>query len=442
MILKASQRGGGKQLAVHLLKTDENEHVEVHDIRGFVAEDITGAFQEAHAISKATKCRQFLFSLSLNPPETENVPISVFENAIDDVEKSLGLTDQPRVIVFHEKEGRRHAHCVWSRINIDEMKAVQMSYFKHKLNDISKSLYLDHNWKLPKGFIDKEQKSPLNYSRAEWQKAKRTRQNPKHIKMTLQECWNVSDSKSAFENALAERGYFLAQGSKSRFVTVDIHGEVYSLSRQLGVKIADLKSKLGEQKKLQSVQDAKQKIGGQLAILFKKHGDEINLKHEKLLRPILLEKQRMASQHKSLRSDLNLMQENRWKSEEVARSNRLRKGFKGIWDRLTGTYQRVRKQNEKEVLNNTRRDRVEREKLIFSQLTVRRHLQSKLLELRKVNREEKMQLYKNIKTQNQQLGSQSNLRELLDKLKQDDRHEPNDRQHLLKKDKGGPDFSI
>ena len=45
MILKESQRGGGKQLAVHLLKTDENEHVEVHDIRGFVADDVTGAFQ-------------------------------------------------------------------------------------------------------------------------------------------------------------------------------------------------------------------------------------------------------------------------------------------------------------------------------------------------------------------------------------------------------------
>ena len=151
MILKASQRGGGKQLAVHLLKTDENEHVEVHDIRGFVADDVTGAFQEAHAISKATKCRQFLFSLSLNPPETENVPIETFESAIADVEKSLGLTDQPRVIVFHEKEGRRHAHCVWSRIDIDEMKAVQMSYFKRKLNDIAKNLYLDNDWTLPNG---------------------------------------------------------------------------------------------------------------------------------------------------------------------------------------------------------------------------------------------------------------------------------------------------
>ncbi len=32
MILKASQRGGGKALALHLLKTTENEHVDVHGL--------------------------------------------------------------------------------------------------------------------------------------------------------------------------------------------------------------------------------------------------------------------------------------------------------------------------------------------------------------------------------------------------------------------------
>lgn len=36
MILKASQRSGGKQLGLHLLKTEENEHVEIHEVSGFV----------------------------------------------------------------------------------------------------------------------------------------------------------------------------------------------------------------------------------------------------------------------------------------------------------------------------------------------------------------------------------------------------------------------
>ena len=40
MILKGSQRGGAKQLAQHLLKTEENEHVAVHELRGFIAESL------------------------------------------------------------------------------------------------------------------------------------------------------------------------------------------------------------------------------------------------------------------------------------------------------------------------------------------------------------------------------------------------------------------
>ena len=54
MILKGSQRGGAIQLASHLLKA-ENEHVEIHEMRGFISDDLHGAFNEAHAIAKGTK---------------------------------------------------------------------------------------------------------------------------------------------------------------------------------------------------------------------------------------------------------------------------------------------------------------------------------------------------------------------------------------------------
>ena len=46
MILKASQRGSAMELAKHLLKAATNEHVEVHDLRGFVADDLQGALRE------------------------------------------------------------------------------------------------------------------------------------------------------------------------------------------------------------------------------------------------------------------------------------------------------------------------------------------------------------------------------------------------------------
>ena len=94
MILKGSQRGGGKQLALHLLRTDENDHVEVHDLRGFVSEDVVAAFKEAQAVSRGTKCRQFLFSLSLNPPPDVFVDIPVFERAIARIEETLEIVKE------------------------------------------------------------------------------------------------------------------------------------------------------------------------------------------------------------------------------------------------------------------------------------------------------------------------------------------------------------
>ena len=150
MILVGSQRGGGRDLARHLLKND-NERVIVHDVRGFVANDLNGAFQESYAISRGTKCKQHLFSLSLNPPQEADASVEDFEDAVARSEKALGLDKQPRAIVLHEKIGadgkvRRHAHAVWCRIDADNMKAVQLSFTHKTLQALARDLYRDRDW--------------------------------------------------------------------------------------------------------------------------------------------------------------------------------------------------------------------------------------------------------------------------------------------------------
>ncbi|MFS4438016.1 hypothetical protein ACMA5I_07365 [Paracoccaceae bacterium GXU_MW_L88] len=60
MIMVGNQRGNGLKLAAHLMNARDNEHVEVHELRGFTANTLHGAFQEADAISKGTKCQQYL----------------------------------------------------------------------------------------------------------------------------------------------------------------------------------------------------------------------------------------------------------------------------------------------------------------------------------------------------------------------------------------------
>lgn len=221
MILKASQRGSGQDLAANLMKIDDNEHVSLHEVRGFASNNLKGAFREAEAVSRGTRCRQPLFSLSLSPPGHAHVSVEVFEQVVDRIENRLGLAGQPRAIVFHEKDGRRHAHCVWSRIDADTMTARPLPFFKTKLMSISRELYLENGWKMPRGLANSAERNPTNFTLAEWQQAKRQGIDPRWLKSTLQDCWKRSDSAPAFGLSLEEHGLFLAKGDKRGFVVLD-----------------------------------------------------------------------------------------------------------------------------------------------------------------------------------------------------------------------------
>ncbi len=396
MILKGSQRAGGRQMALHLLNGEQNEHVNVHEVRGFIASDVLGALNEAYALSKGTQCKQFMYSLSLSPPETEKVDIATFEHTLERVEKKLGLEGQPRVVVFHEKEGRRHAHCVWSRIDYENMKAINISHPKIKLNDLAKSLYLEHGWKMPEGFRDKSRKNPLNYTRAEWQQAARIGRKAPDIKREFQECWAVSDTKATFENALGEQGYYLARGDKRGFVVIDVHGEVYSLARQLGQKAKALEGRLGKPSALPSVETIKSNVQGKLKNLFKKYADELQSQHRAQLQPLFDAKKQMVEQQRALRSTLHEYQEKRWHAEEMKRSARIRNGFKGLWDKLNGKYWKTRKRNEQEAWQAYIRDRKQREEMIFKQLSERQQLQEQFTQLQAVHLKERQALIKDL----------------------------------------------
>lgn len=375
MILKGSQRGGGMQLAAHLTRLDENDHVEVHNVRGFVSSDLTSALMEAYAVSRGTKCRQFLFSLSLSPPPAENVPVPVFENAIEEIEKRLGLAGQPRVIVFHEKEGRRHAHSVWSRIKSEEMKAINLSHTRLKLRDISRQLYFEHGWRMPRGLANSEERNPLNFTRAEWQRAKLFKKDPREIKELFRECWAMSDSHKAFAQALAARGYYLARGDERRFVAVDIDRGVYAIARWCGVRTKDVAARLGDPEKLSSVEKVKRELVGKAREKLK--GFVVEAEREFALAADNFNARRAAlvGKQRKERSALQQAQSERWKKESLERAQRFRKGLRGIWDRLTGTHSSIAKQNEHEVTRAHDRDERERQTLIERHLRERNSLQ-------------------------------------------------------------------
>lgn len=371
MILKGSQRGGARQLAAHLLNARDNEHVEVHELRGFCADDLHGAFQEIDATSRGTRAKQFLFSLSLNPPPREHVPAEAFEAAIEAIERKLGLEGQPRAVVFHEKEGRRHAHAVWSRIDAGRMKAIDLPHFKRKLQDVSRQLYREHGWTMPRGLANGKDRNPLNFTRAEWEQAKRARQDPQALKALFQRCWEQADSGEAYARALAERGYTLAQGDRRAFVAVDFRGQVYAIAKWSGIKTKDVRGRLEPLKDVPSVDQAKAAIAARMTEALRNYVREAETAHQKQAAALAMQRAQLVQKQRKERADLAAAQEQRWARETALRASRLNKGVRGLWDRITGRRGKQAKENEREALTALQRDRREKDALIARHLDER-----------------------------------------------------------------------
>lgn len=374
MILKGSQRGGGVQLAAHLYRLDDNQHVEVHQIRGFVADDLFGALKEVQAISRGTKCKQYLFSLSLNPPDQENVQVSVFEKAIEEIELTMGLIGQPRVIVFHEKFGRRHAHCVWSRISAEEMKAVKLSHFKFKLREHSRQLYIENGWHMPPGLVNSAERNPFSFSREEWQQAKRVGRNPKAIREIFQDCWPTSDSLKTFQDAMQARGFYLAQGDRRGFVAVDWQGEVYAIAKWAGIRTKVVSAKLGDRRQLPSVSTVQSSLAERIDDKFRHFAKEVRQEFHASTYGLEEKHKKLIESHRAQRSVFDQAQRSRWILEEQARAARFRKGLKGLWDWVNGRRRAIQQQNEIGIAAAKTRDDRERSDLVFKQLAESRAL--------------------------------------------------------------------
>ena len=379
MIFSASQRAGAMELAAHLLNGDENDHVTLHEIRGFLADTLEGAFREIEAISRGTRCQKFLFSLSLNPPDYADVPIEDFEAAIEEIERKLGLLDQPRVIVFHEKNGRRHCHVVWSRLmysaHAQRMVAIRMSHFKHKLMEISRFQFLKHGWKLPAGMKRAADRSPWHLSREEHRQAVRLSEDPRALKALFKGAWEQSDTLQTFAAALQERGMLLARGDRRGFVALDMAGGIYSLTRWIDIGTRELKARLGKPETLPTVEQAKTYIAERMGENLQRYIAESRQRAKAIRQPLVEETRAMALVQRAERAQLIENQQKRWVEETKLRTARLPIGMKWLWQKASGKYQKIRAQNEAETKACLERDRKELHALVREHLLERQELQ-------------------------------------------------------------------
>ncbi|PZQ75291.1 MAG: relaxase [Sphingomonas sp.] len=235
MIPFASQRGGGQDLATHLQNAYDNEIAEVVEIRGAVADDLHGAFKEWEVQAETlTRCQKYLYSMSINPdPAQGELTREQYFDYIARVEEALGLSDQPRAVVFHTKQGREHCHVVWSRIDAEHQKAVHIGFDRLALMQVTRDFARRHFLDLPAGYDKSRQKGQDSlYERVQQNQTGLSKADHKE---RVTEAWRHSDDARSFVQALAERGYILATG-KRPYVLVDFYGGSHSLAKLIDDK--------------------------------------------------------------------------------------------------------------------------------------------------------------------------------------------------------------
>jgi hypothetical protein len=269
VIIKGKSRSGAAALAAHLTSA-KNERVDVAEIRGLFAQDLSGALREMEDVASGSTCGLFMYHASIDPDARYSMTREQWRESVDVLEKNLGLSDQPRAVVMHVKEGREHCHVVWSRINIETMKGISDSHNFRKHEETARDLERRFGHERVQGaHVEREgRKRPdRTPSRADIQQQERAGKSGRaavaavnQVKAELTALWHQTGTGREFADALAARGYVLARGDRRDFVVVDSVGAVHSLSRRIeGVTAASVRERMNDvdRDNLPSVAEAK-----------------------------------------------------------------------------------------------------------------------------------------------------------------------------------------
>lgn len=246
MIIKGKSRSGPKELAVHLGNAEKNERVTLLETRGTVAQDLRGALAEMDALAVGTRCTKPLYHAAISPEPPHRLSPEQRADAINALEERLGLTGQPRAVVLHRKFGREHIHVVWSRIDLEHMKAIPDSHNYRKHEEVARDLERRFGHDRVQGAhherdgVERPARTP---SRSELRQEERTGITGKQVRVEVTAAFRGSDGPEAFKAALEELGYTIARGDRRDFVIVDRAGGIHSLARRIeGVKAAELRA--------------------------------------------------------------------------------------------------------------------------------------------------------------------------------------------------------
>ena len=253
MIIKGSSRGQSApdthRLAMHLL-SDENEAVEVIQIRGVASTALPTALEEMRLITLGSRARRGLYhaSISLDRDEAPTMGTARWLEAVDELERRLGIIGHQRAVVRHIKKHREHVHVVWCRVHPTTLKLTRDSQNYRKHEECSRALEARWNLRQVVGVHTRTRGTPRPVAvgtHGDWQAQERTGIAVNGVAEAFTDAWRTTATGKQFATAIQREGFQLARGRRG-IVAVDDAGTPHSLPRRLQLRADQVRRRLAD----------------------------------------------------------------------------------------------------------------------------------------------------------------------------------------------------
>jgi hypothetical protein len=226
MVIRGGTRGNGKQLSKYLVTKGDNERIAILEVdgrRNASEQYLHQTIQSMDLMSELTKSQKGFYHAQINPAYGEDKNMDWFK-AAEMLGVELGMENQRRVIVLHEKKGRTHAHVVWERYDYETGIMKSDSFSRLAQDRARQNMEVEFGHK---------------------QTPRRNAHRPA-LKASLTTLWHQTGTGAQFINACKNNDYMIAQGSsRDQFVVVDENGHSFNLVRQLkDVRLKDVRHRL------------------------------------------------------------------------------------------------------------------------------------------------------------------------------------------------------
>ncbi len=149
---------------------------------------------------------------------------------------------------------------------------------------------------------------------------------------------------------------------------MDHKGEVFAVSKWVGIKTKEVRIRLIDEKTLPSVEEARIQIANDMTARLDTLSQEQMAVFATRRAELEEKRQTLVRQYQAERQKLIETQQLYWQDKQQEWRNNFNKGMRGLFDRLTGRRKQIEERNEQEAWQIEMHQQQERDALIFEQL--------------------------------------------------------------------------